>query len=99
MSCVQVAVGALDEEEDECGGPLLREHSLVLEHEVWQGLGVWECAFFQLFSRETSARAADLYAPRPCTVSGCFWRDISGWVLAGTRRTFFRYHDSYRESC
>jgi hypothetical protein len=27
---------------------------------VQSEIGVWECAFYQLFSRETSARAADL---------------------------------------
>ena len=26
--------------------------------------GIWECAFFQIFSRETSSRASDLYGKR-----------------------------------
>jgi hypothetical protein len=46
------------------GGALLREHRLVRGHGIWGRVGVWECAFFQLFGRETRARAADLYGKR-----------------------------------
>ena len=63
-AAAELAAAAQEQMKSELRGPLSRQHFAVATHPVWGGVGVWECAFYQLFSRETSARAADLYGKR-----------------------------------